>query len=190
MSIAELSTARMTVEEFLDLPEDGIHRELIDGEVREFGMTVRGSVHSEVEANFVVELQNWLRTRPKPRGKISCGEVGFRLDGTKATIVGIDVAYASPEVVARKHPDRRTYDGVPILAVEILSPSDTHRGVMEMIALYLRYGAVVWIANPDLRTVSVHRPGHPPITFNESQELLGDPELPGFRVPISRLFDD
>ena len=190
MSIAELTTAKMTVEEFLDLPDDGIHRELIEGEVREFGMTVRGSVHSEVEANFVVELKIWLRTRPKPRGRISCGAVGFRLDGTKATIVGVDVAYASPEVVARRDPDRRTYDGVPILAVEILSPSDTHRGVMEMIDLYLRHGAIVWIANPELRTVGVHRPGHPPILFNETQELAGDPELPGFCVPVSHFFDD
>jgi hypothetical protein len=50
----------MTAEEFLALPEDGIDRELIRGELRERGMTYRNRFHSKVEANIVFELKLWL----------------------------------------------------------------------------------------------------------------------------------
>ncbi|MDB5352758.1 MAG: hypothetical protein JWN86_4005 [Planctomycetota bacterium] len=189
MSTGTSPKTEMTVEEFLALPDDGVHRELIEGEIKEFGMTTRNADHSEVEANFVFELKLWLATRPEPRGKISCGEVGFHLDGTKATLVGIDAAYASAEVVAKRVPGETMYNGPPVVAVEILSPSDTHQDIVDMIALYLRHGVVVWVADPDLRTVSVHQPGHPPETFNERHELVGEPYLPGFRVAVTRFFE-
>src|SRR4051812_183807 len=43
---------KMTVEEFLALPDDGVHRELIHGRVRELGMTTRNRFHSQIEANL------------------------------------------------------------------------------------------------------------------------------------------
>jgi Uma2 family endonuclease len=55
--------------------------------------------------------------------------------------------------------------------------------------MYLEVGTVVWVADPDFRTVAVHRPGEPPVTYNERQEIDGDPYLPGFRVLVSRLFE-
>jgi hypothetical protein len=48
--------------------------------------------------------------------------------------------------------------------------------------------AVVWLIDPDLRTVTVHRAGSEPVLFSASQELAGDPELPNFRVKVSELF--
>jgi Uma2 family endonuclease len=47
---------------------------------------------------------------------------------------------------------------------------------------------VVWIVDPDLRTVTVHRPQTPPVLFNTLQELTCEPELPGFKVPVAHLF--
>jgi hypothetical protein len=43
-------TKLMTVEEFLALPDDGISRELICGQLKERGLTVRNRFHSKVEA--------------------------------------------------------------------------------------------------------------------------------------------
>ncbi len=199
---------RMTVDEFLALPDDGVHRELINGEVRvivqetwddpnapiipvaavERPMTIRNRIHSRIEARFAQHLSNWLDTRPTPRGEVLTGEVGFRLGGPDDSAVGIDVAYASAELVAATADHQKVYAGSPALAVEILSPSDTNEAIGDMIANYLRHGVVVWIADPNLRTVAVLRPGLPPETFNETQELVGDPYLPGFRVEVSRLF--
>ena len=40
----------MSLAEFLALPDDGIHRELIEGRVWEEGMTYRNRFHAVVEA--------------------------------------------------------------------------------------------------------------------------------------------
>ncbi|MBX6312792.1 MAG: Uma2 family endonuclease [Isosphaeraceae bacterium] len=89
-------------------------------------------------------LKLWLDTQPEPRGEVLSGEAGFRLRGTKDSPVGIDVAYASsPELVTATGAEERIYDGPPVLAVEILSPSDTQEEVVEKVDLYLEAGVVV-----------------------------------------------
>ncbi|CAN5909078.1 Uma2 family endonuclease [soil metagenome] len=179
----------MTAEELMALPDDGVRREIHRGELRETPMTRRNRKHSGVEANITKLLGNWLDQRPEPRGRIHSGEAGFRLRNDPETFVGIDVAYASAELVAATGGKQSFYDGPPALAVEILSPSDTHEEVIEKIALYLEVGSVVWEVDPDIRRVTVHRPGHPPEMFNDTQELPGEPYLPGFRVPVARIFE-
>jgi len=183
-------TKEMTVEEFLALPEDGISKELIRGYLRERGMTIRNRFHSRVEANIVGELRTWLKDRPKPRGEIVCGEAGFRLRGTKDSVVGIDVAYVSAELVAASGPEDRIFNGPPVLAVEILSPSDTQEDIVEMIQLYLEAGVVVWVVDTDFQLVRIHRSGAIPVTLNRTQEISGEPELPGLRVPVAAFFED
>jgi len=73
--------------------------------------------------------------------------------------------------------------------VEILSPSDTHEEIVEKIGEYLEAGTVAWLVDPDFRNVTVYRPGKDGEFFNARQELLGEPYLPGFRVPVVRLFE-
>jgi Uma2 family endonuclease len=80
------------------------------------------------------------------------------------------------------------YEGPPILAIEILSPSDKIGDIADKVATYLEAGTVVWVVDPDFRRVSVHKPGRIVETFNETQELSGEPELPGFRVLVGELF--
>jgi Uma2 family endonuclease len=69
------------------------------------------------------------------------------------------VAYVSEELVAKTGDDARIYEGPPLLAVEILSPSDTHEDIASRITLYLRAGCAVWIIDPDVQTVTVYRSG-------------------------------
>jgi Uma2 family endonuclease len=180
----------MTAEEFLEIPEDGIYRELIRGEIRQFGMMMRNHVHSGVEAKVVYLLMLWLERQPLPRGKVGSGECGFRLRRDPDVLVGVDVALASAELVSRTDRTMSYYDGPPLLAVEILSPSDKHEDIVEKIRLYLDAGVVVWEIDPDFRRVSVHRPGHEPEMLNASQELSADPYLPGFRVAVAAIFQD
>jgi Uma2 family endonuclease len=80
------------------------------------------------------------------------------------------------------------FDGPPILAIEILAPWDPHERMVEKAESFLEAGSVVWIADPDFRTITVHRPGEAPVMFNDRQELDGDPYLPGFRTLVRKLF--
>jgi Uma2 family endonuclease len=190
MSLAEAPASEPLTAEFLaSLPDDGIERDLIRGELRERPMTRRNPIHSETETLISYHLWAWVEVQATPKGKVVGGEAGFRLRRDPVTYVGIDVAYVSPEMAAGHDRKRKFFDGPPVLAVEILSPSDTHGDVVEKVELYLEVGTVVWIVDPDFRTVAVHRPGEPPETFNDRQELDGSPYLPRFRVRVARFFE-
>jgi Uma2 family endonuclease len=178
----------MSVEEFLTLPDDGMHRELVCGKVREFGMTTRNRFHSRIVIRIGQLLANWMDLQPEPRGEVVGGEAGFWLKGTKESLVGIDVAVVAAELVAATGPKDKLFHGAPVLAVEILSPSDTHEDIVEMVKFYLAVGTVVWVVDPDFETVAVHRPGRKPETFHLQQELLGEPYLPGFRASVAAFF--
>ena len=200
MSLADPPVKSMTAEELMALPDDGIDREIINGVLIERPaefviflpgkppMTMRNRIHSAIEARVATVLNTWLDSQPRPRGMLHSGEVGFRLKRDPETFVGIDVAYASAELVAATDPRSAFNDGPPVLAVEILSPSDQFGDVARKVGAYLEAGTVVWVVVPDFQTVQVHRLGQVTETFNATHELSGEPELPGFRVRVAELF--
>jgi len=119
---------------------------------------------------------------------IVSGEAGFRLRRDPDSTVGIDVAYVSAEVAAREL-DAAYFEGPPVLAVEILSPSDKQEEIDEKVELYLETGvAIVWVVNPRLKTICVYRPGADPELFSQRHDLTAEPHLPGFRVKVASLF--
>ena len=100
------------------------------------------------------------------------------------------MAYASAELVVRTPRVPTFYDGPPVLAVEVLSPTDKHEDIVDKIRLYLDAGVIVWEIDPDFRRIGVHRPGLELEMLTVSQELSADPYLPGFRVAVASIFDD
>jgi Uma2 family endonuclease len=103
--------------------------------------------------------------------------------------VGIDVAYVSHEIVANTPETSPFFEGPPILAVEILSPSDAQEDIDEKVDLYLATGVkIIWVVNPRFRTINVYRPDAEPELFNELQEITAEPHLPGFRVAVAEIF--
>lgn len=184
----------MTTEEFLNLPDDGVRRWLINGEVREWGggkpMTVRNWLHSAVMMALGGCLKNWRDELPIPRGRVIGGEAGIRLSRSPDVTVGVDVGYISAEVMAHQSGKSTLIEGVPLLAVEILSPSDTQDDIDTKITTYLSAGVrLVWIINPYQRTAMIYQPDALPQLVNESGELDGREVLPGFRVRFGELFE-
>jgi Uma2 family endonuclease len=186
----EVAAARlMTTEELLALPDDGVRRWLIRGELRESGMSKRGRLHTAASTRVAHVLMSWLEQQPTPRGDVLTGDAAFRLSRDPDTTVGIDIAYISPELAAGAPRDAAVIDGLPVLAVEILSPSNQWDDVTEKIQRYLAVGVpLTWVLDPVFRTVQVYRPGTEPELFNVRKELAGDPHLPGFRVAVAALF--
>lgn len=182
------ATRPLTNEELLQL-DDGVERDIIRGELRERPMTRRSRLHSRVETRIAGRLDLWLDTQPEPRGWIVSGEAGFRLLRNPETTVGVDIAYVSAEVVARSSQTGAFFDGPPILAVEILSPSDRQSDIHEKVDLYFEAGtAMVWLVDPRLRTITLLRPDAPPRLVAEPDTLDAEPLLPGFSAPVALLF--
>src|SRR2546430_1234143 len=95
-----------TEEELLAIPDDGVRRWVINGQLREqpsefpeVKMTVRNRHHCAIMAFVSATLTVWSRTQPKPRGEVYCGEAGVKLPG-RDSLVGIDVVYVAGDVVA------------------------------------------------------------------------------------------
>ena len=178
------------------MPDDGIRRWIIKGRLYEQLpddnrgplMTIRNRFHSKTMALVTALLANWRWEQPEPRGDVVCGEAGVRFPGQEHTI-GVDVAYVPPDVVVRQTEESTIIQGVPTLIVEILSPSDRLQDIDQWLASYRDAGVpLVWVVDTSDRTVKIYRHGQEPTLVNSKQELSGEDVLPGFRVPVARLF--
>jgi Uma2 family endonuclease len=181
----------MNTDELFKLrPSKKIDRWLFRGELRESKVTKRNPHHCGAVMALGELLRVWLRTQPSPRGKVYGAEAYFRIRQDPDTNVGIDVALATAEQVAAITKKSSFIEGPPILAVEVLSPYDKQKDIDEAIEEYLECGVkVVWIVDPIDETVTVYRRGAEPVLFNRTQELSGDPVLPGFSCRVTEIFE-
>ena len=183
----------MTVDQFLRLPDDGVRRELLGGiveeEDHEDGMSYRSRQHALTNANTARELGNWSRTQPEPRGEVVDGDAGFILSD-EGSAVGIDVAYVSPEQSQATPPGQQYFHGSPVLAVEIISPSDTIRKMKTKVRDYLAAGVeAVWYLDPDDRTLTIHQRDREARVLRDGRRVENEPYLPGFAVDVAVFFD-
>lgn len=189
VQMAEPTAPPVTVEYVESLAEDFVERELIRGELKERAMTYRNRFHVLAVARLTCLLGQWLDSRQDIGGVIASGEVGCILRRDPDTLVGIDVAYFSREVMAGQTDRTTLVEGVPTLAIEVLSPSDRVGDIADKVREYLSVGvALVWIVDPHFRTVVVHRPDAQPEMFNVEQSLTGSVALPGLRIAVADVF--
>ena len=84
------------------------------------------------------------------------------------------------EPVARLGPD---------LAVEVLSEGNTEKEMERKLREYFTAGAqLVWIVDPEVRTVAVYTDPEDCTVLHERQTLTGGDVLPGFTLPLRKLF--
>jgi Uma2 family endonuclease len=99
------------------------------------------------------------------------------------------VAFVSTERLPEGRVPEAFLRGAPDLAVEVLSRSDNPVDVQQKIRDYLEAGArLVWVAAPQARTVTVYRPDGSARLLREPESLDGEDVLPGFSLPLVRLF--
>lgn len=78
---------------------------------------------------------------------------------------------------------------VPDLVVEVLSPSDLAKEVEDRLHRYLKAGVpLVWLVNPELRTVRIHRPDGTSHTLEGDADITGESVLPMFKCSIAKFF--
>ena len=75
------ATRLMTTEELLALPDDGVYRELINGELREYPMTARGEPHCLVTHNLDYLLGLWRHQQQSRNAEPAMDAYGYRLPG-------------------------------------------------------------------------------------------------------------
>lgn len=157
--------------------------ELIDGKVVK--LMPPGFDHGEIAGNIFAALKTFLRKNKL--GRVSV-EGGFKLRRKPDTVRGPDVSFISYEKLGEQS-THAFIEGTPTLAVEVVSPGDLWSQVEKKVQLYLETGTeVVWIVDPHTETVTVRTPDESRLS-DKSGTLLGDPILPGFKLPIKEIFD-
>jgi Uma2 family endonuclease len=175
----------LTAEEFMELPEtrDGSRQELIRGMI--VTMPPPKGRHGVCCSKLNRLIGNHVEAQRL--GNTASNDTGWITERAPDTVRGPDVAFWSyqraPEV-----PDGY-YEVAPDLAVEVVSPSDTHTRVQEKVRHYLKHGArMVWVVDPELRIVTVYRNATESRTLEETDSLSGEDVLPGFSVLVAELF--
>jgi Uma2 family endonuclease len=173
---------RYTDEELMALPSDGCKRELVDGEI--VVMSPAGTSHGRVVMRLAAPLQAWADEHDL--GDVYCSSTGFWLDADNMR--SPDVSFLTR---ARRPPDDHRGFGPepPDLAVEVLSPRDSERHVLDKVGAYLAAGTrLVWIVDPEKRRAVVHRSLTDARSLGEDDELDGEDVVPGFRCRLGDIF--
>lgn len=181
------SSRLMTADDLLHLPEDGVRRELIAGELIELPPPP-GSQHGFVASNAGGILREF--TFPRRLGAVFAAETGFIISSDPDTVRAPDAAF----VAADRLPEGGIPSGylrlAPDIVVEVVSPSDTAADVHSKVCAWLTAGArLVWVVYPDSRSVTVYRSMQDASVLGPDDTLDGAPVLEGFEIRVSELFE-
>ena len=185
MGAMTTATKIMTLDEFLALPETEPYSEFIRGTVVE--KTGIGWNHGLLMAQLAAMLANGTRDTRAGWPMVS----PLHVQRTESRAYLPDIA-----LVLRQHlpTDRRVLshgplEHIPDLAIEILSPDDRPTRVAEKVSFYMRNETpLLWVVDPDERTIDVYRPGLPSTRHTTGDFITGEPVLPDFRLDVGALF--
>ncbi len=178
----------MTAEEFAQLPDDDTIMELIRGRV--VRMNPPYPYHGYVCCKISRILGNYVDAADL--GRVLTNDSGVVTERGPDTVRGADIAFYSFDKIPRgPFPVGAYLTVVPDLIVEVRSPSDRWSKVLEKVTEYLKAGvAAVIVVDPQSLSVQVHRDSDPmPKTLRDDDELSLPDLLPGFTVPVKRLFE-
>ncbi len=180
-------TKLVTADELLQLLDDDVLYELVEG--RLIRVSRPGAQHSPVSMRLGSALYQFVTQRRL--GIVFAQDAGFKLASNPDTVRGPDVSFVRAELLRGSDVPRGYWPGPPDLAVEVTSPNDRRSAIAMKIEEYLRAGVrMVWLIDPNDRTLTVHRPSAAPITLAADQAVDGDDVVPGFSLPIRALFED
>ena len=166
---------------------DDMLYEVVDGQVVEKRM---GTFEAGI-ASLLVEILGPF-ARANRLGQFF-SEMLFRIDVAKDLQRRPDVAFISNArwPFNRRAPKGAIWDMVPDLAIEVISESNTAFEVQKKIHEYFAAGVSrVWVIYPEQAEVYVYSTPKQVQVLGAGQELDGGDLLPGFRLPVSVLFED
>jgi Uma2 family endonuclease len=180
------TATRMTAEEYFAVSVEGDRKQLVDGFIVVNEPTL---LHNYAQVAILYALVDWIRAAPG-RGMAS---TPTDVVPDQYNVFGPDVVWLSEDRIPERL-DRRL-EGMPDLAVEVRSPSTWRYDIGKKRAAYERAGLPeLWLVDTSSRTVIVCRRSAREVpSFDMELELseadeLTSPQLPGFTLPVERIF--
>jgi Uma2 family endonuclease len=175
----------VTADEFARIPDDDHHYELVAGRV--VRMSPPGSRHAVLATRMAMLLGQ--HTEAHHLGAVMTPG-GFKIAMDPDTVREPDVAFVRQDRIPAGGVPDGFWPGPPDLAIEITSPSDRPSEVQAKVADYLTRGVrLVWVLNPNAKTVTIHAPRSSPVTLGVDETLDAGDVLPAFACAVRRIFD-
>ena len=177
------ATAQITAAELWKMRDIG-RCEILYGEL--IMMSPAGAEHGVVAARIARLLGDFVERHDL--GIVLAAETGFLLEQKPDLLIAPDVSFIRKSRIVNGLP-KGFFKGVPDIAVEVVSPGDTRRKVAEKVNVWLAHGtSSVWVADPATMTIVLHRTGEPARRFPVGKDFVDDAALPGFSMPVTRVF--
>jgi Uma2 family endonuclease len=183
--MATVQQKLITAEEFMNIPDppDGSQQELVRGVI--ITMPPPKGRHGVCCSNVTYFIR--AHVGAQKLGWVTCNDAGFILERDPDSVRGPDVAFWLRSRVAEV--PEGYFEVPPDLAVEVLSPSDTASKLQSKLDHYLRVGVrTTWVVDPEVRSVTIYRPGEQLRTLDDTETLEGGDALPGFSCRVADLF--
>jgi len=175
----------LTAEEFCDL-FDGQKVELVRGIVEDVEMPKTG-LHGKVCLRLGTAILNYADERDC--GHVMSNDTWIRTTRDPDSVRGPDLFFISYAQQPKGSVTEEMITGTPELVVEVSSPSDVKSKSLAKILEYFDAGVKVVIqVEPSTKSVVVYRPDATATTFAVGQSLEIPDVLPGFAVPVAKLF--
>lgn len=180
-----IQSRQVTAEELLEMPEDSVRHELVEGELRE--MAPAGNRHGYVAGEFFGELRNHVKANNL--GRVYAAETGFKISSDPDTVLAPDAAFVRRERLDEVGEVDGYWPGAPDLVVEVVSPNDRHSGVVEKALSWLGASCrMVLVADPERQAVTVYRSLEDIRILTGRESVDGADVVPGWRLPLSDIF--
>jgi Uma2 family endonuclease len=175
----------MTAHDLWLLPDNGMRRELVRGEVIE--AMPPGGQHGAIAVILAMLLRLWTK---RTNGGYVGVEAGYILAHDPDTVRGPDVSFVRAERIPNSGIPESYWELAPDLAAEVVSPHETAEEVREKVRDFLAARTpLVWTIYPRSREVIVHTPDGLARTYNLKDTLEFPAILPGFSCTVSELFE-
>lgn len=187
MAQRQIATDRhYTAEEFFRIAGSDSSWELIEGVPTR--VCAAAWTPSAISGLIVTYLNAF--ARPRRLGAVTISDGSFIIQRDPDTMVQPDIAFIRADRLSGKDPDR-AFPGVPDLAVEVRSPSDSLVEVIRKMDRYLAAGTpLTWLVDPPRRQVHVRSQLDPVGRILDVDGWLdGEDVLPGFRLRVDAVFD-
>jgi Uma2 family endonuclease len=175
-----------TAEDLAGLPSEARY-ELIEGELRPMPPPAgdeHGTRTMRLSARVAVFAED------NNLGRCYAAETGFLVARNPDTILAPDFGFVSRERLVPVQPEGFV-PVAPDLVLETRSPNDRPPDVAEKVRWWLHAGVqIVWELDPRARVLTVYRPGVEPRALGVGDALTGEELLPGFALPLARLFPE
>ncbi|HET8774062.1 MAG TPA: Uma2 family endonuclease [Thermoanaerobaculia bacterium] len=181
--MAPQTATRMTYEEFMALPDDGKHYELIEGElVLNPAPNLR---HQAIIGNLYLAFRLYLDQHRSGKVFVAAVDVVLSIEN----VLEPDVIVILADRAARLQ--TKNVQGAPNIAVEVLSPGSRRKDEVTKKRLYEHFGVdEYWIADPETETVKIYRRAGD--AFERAIEFstgsITSALLPGFTLDVAAVF--